>query len=677
MFDESTRKRKGTVYEVSVVALADKSLPIRILDMCAALNVLPEHYAMKCNNRQSLEVTLSISSLNEQHVSRLIKRIYALPAVQHVKHVSRLAESQITFPAKTLLTQDNKMTGADLVLATLADLGVDTVFGYPGGAVLPLYDALHRQNKISHILVRHEQAAVHAAEGYARSTGKVGVCFATSGPGATNTITGLTDALMDSVPVLCITGQVASSFLGTDAFQEANVVSLMRPATKYNSLVTRAECLQSSVTASFDIARSGRPGPVALDIPKDIQAQSAVGQLNRTLSHAIATQTSVLPRLDEEQIQRAVELLKHAKKPVIYVGGGVINSGPGASRALRTFASELGAPVTSTLMGLGAYPANDPLFVGMLGMHGAYEANRALHECDVMLNIGARFDDRVTGQLDGFAPNAKKIHIDIDKSEIGKLVAVDVGIVADAEQALIALSSVWDCNTDKRASLDTWWETIRKYQGRKCFNYTPGESLLKPQEAIERLWNAVEKLHPIVSTEVGQHQMWSAQFCRFDKPGHWLTSGGLGTMGYGLPAAIGAQVAHHDELVIDIAGEASIQMNIQELATLKQYDLPVKVFVINNKRMGMVRQWQDMHFEGRRSQSYAEALPDFVKVAESYGILGLRVSFPGELENVLKKMLAYDGPVVVECMVEEDEDCYPMIPSGANHNEMVLQRAND
>ncbi|RPJ68849.1 biosynthetic-type acetolactate synthase large subunit [Alteromonas sediminis] len=567
-------------------------------------------------------------------------------------------------------------TNADVILATLADLGVDTVFGYPGGAVLPLYDALHRQTRIRHVLVRHEQAAVHAAEGYARSTGKVGVCLATSGPGATNTITGLTDALMDSVPILCLTGQVAQPLLGTDAFQEANVVSLMRAATKHNCLLTNADYVASSVSSCFSMAQAGRPGPVALDIPKDIQSAQATEQLAAPIPTAVLQRARTLPPIQVKDIQAAVSLLKRAKKPVIYVGGGVINSGHEAADALRTFARLLRAPVTSTLMGLGAFPANDPLFIGMLGMHGAYEANRALHECDLMLNVGARFDDRVTGNLEGFSPNSKKIHIDIDNSAIGKLVSVDIGIHADAYSALSQLIDSWNASPRSQPPLDTWWETIKGYQSQNCFAYKPNSRRMKPQQAIDRLWRRIASHNPIISTEVGQHQMWAAQFCRFDTPGRWLTSGGLGTMGYGLPAAIGAQTAHPDALVIDIAGEASIQMNIQELATLAQYSLPVKVFIVNNQRMGMVRQWQDMHFEGRRSQSYAEALPDFVALANAYGMLGLRINLEEEFDPVISQMLEHNGPVVIECMVEEDENCFPMMPSGANHNEMILGKTN-
>ncbi len=673
MLDENILVRGAVRHEILITAYCDENLASRILDICAALNILPEQYNAARSTPKTMTIALSLAAMGEAQLARLVKRIDALPATiasQCNTHVVSASEK-----AKVPLNRSSKVTeqtGADLILATLAELGVDTVFGYPGGAVLPLYDALYRQSRIKHVLVRHEQAAVHAAEGYARSTGKVGVCLVTSGPGATNTITGLTDALMDSVPVLCLSGQVASPLLGTDAFQEANVVSLMRAATKHNALLTKAEYIKSALQASMQIARSGKPGPVALDIPKDLQAQPATYQVKCLPTAAIAAHVATEKPVDSKQVVEAVRLLKKAKKPVVYVGGGVINSGHGAAFALRSFAKLLGAPVTSTLMGLGAYPANDKLFVGMLGMHGAYEANRALHECDVMLNVGARFDDRVTGKLDGFSPNSKKIHIDIDAGSINKLVEVDVGLVADAEQALLALIEEWSASTLDSAELSTWWKTIKSYQDKHCFAYQCGRERLKPQEAIHSLWQVVEGHNPIISTEVGQHQMWAAQFCRFDNPNRWLTSGGLGTMGYGLPAAIGAQMAHPESLVIDVAGEASIQMNIQELATLVQYDLPVKVFVVNNQRMGMVRQWQDMHFEGRRSQSYGEALPDFVALAESYGLLGLRVERPQDFDAVVQQMLAHNGPVVVECMVTEDENCFPMIPSGANHNEMVL-----
>jgi len=674
MLDTQLHPHSESACKLSITLLQDANAPLRVLDACAALHVLPDQMSSTRTCDQTVQFNLVLKNIAQSPFNRLIKRIKAMPAVLNVQSSSDVQGYAQGVSSPPTCLQNANQTGADLVLATLANLGVDTVFGYPGGAVLPLYDALHRQSKITHVLVRHEQAAVHAAEGYARSTGKVGVCIATSGPGATNTITGLTDALMDSVPVLCITGQVAQPLLGTDAFQEANVVSLMRAATKHNALVTNGSYITTTLSACFDIARSGRPGPVALDIPKNLQAEVAPKQVDAAIPSAVLRNSRRVQGVNSTDIQAAVTLLKQAKKPVIYVGGGVINSGPGAVDALRAFAKALGAPVTSTLMGLGAFPAADPLFIGMLGMHGAYEANRALHECDVMLNVGARFDDRVTGNLAGFSPHSKKIHIDIDAGSIGKLVKVDVGINADAEAALNQLLRVWKSTEVRQSRIHNWWQTIQGYQAADCFSYVPGANRMKPQEAIDRLWRRVSDLDPIISTEVGQHQMWAAQFCRFDNPGRWLTSGGLGTMGYGLPAAIGAQIAHPDTLVIDVAGEASIQMNIQELATLAQYKLPVKVFIVNNQRMGMVRQWQDMHFEGRRSQSYAEALPDFVELAEAYGLLGLRVTCEQDFAPAIDKMLAHQGPVVLECLVEEDENCFPMMPSGANHNEMVLRK---
>ena len=567
-----------------------------------------------------------------------------------------------------------RRSGAEILLQALKDQGVEVVFGYPGGAVLPIYDAIFNQNAIRHILVRHEQAAVHAAEGYARSTGKVGVVLVTSGPGATNAVTGLVDALMDSIPLVCLTGQVPTHLIGNDAFQEADTTGITRPATKHNYLVKRSEDLARVVHEAFSIAAGGRPGPVVVDLPKDVLIASAPytppsDQLHR----------SYRPRLDPDlaQIRRAVALLKGARRPIVYSGGGVINAGPDATAALRELVRLSGSPCTSTLMGLGAYPASDPQFLGMLGMHGTVEANLAMHGCDVMLCMGARFDDRVTGRLDAFAPHAQKIHCDIDPSSINKNVAVDIPVVGDAGRILRAMIMAWheDTQEQDRAALTTWWRQIDQWRAGNCLRYeqdmAPG-AVIKPQHAIRRLHAACAGRNTFISTEVGQHQMWAAQHFGFEEPNHWMTSGGLGTMGYGLPAAMGVQVAHPDALCIDIAGEASILMNIQEMATLAQYRLPVKVFILNNQYMGMVRQWQELLHGGRYSESYSAALPDFVKLAEAFHATGLRATKLGELDDVIDRMLATPGPVIADICVDETENCYPMIPSGAAHNEMIL-----
>ncbi|MDA5193485.1 acetolactate synthase 3 large subunit [Govanella unica] len=563
------------------------------------------------------------------------------------------------------------ISGAEIIIKSLTDLGVDVIFGYPGGAVLPIYDALFQQNHIRHVLVRHEQAALHAAEGYARSTGKPGVALVTSGPGATNAVTGLTDALMDSIPVVCLTGQVASHLIGNDAFQEADTVGITRPCTKHNYLVKDVNTLAYAIHEAFYVATSGRPGPVVIDLPKDMQVAKAVYTKPQKVLHR-----SYRPQIKGELdlIRQAVALLANAKRPIIYSGGGIINSGPAASQLLRDFVRMTGFPITSTLMGLGAYPGEDPHFLGMLGMHGTYEANNAMHDCDVMLCIGARFDDRVTGRLDAFSPGSKKIHIDIDRSSINKNVHVDLGIVGDAGHVLEDIIKIWKSKalTPNAPALKTWWDEINVWRARKCLSYKANDEVIMPQYAIQRLYHLTKDKSPYISTEVGQHQMWAAQFYQFDKPNHWLTSGGLGTMGYGLPAAIGAQIAHPDALCIDIAGEASILMNIQEMATAVQHRLPVKIFILNNEYMGMVRQWQELSYDGRYSESYSEALPDFVKLAEAFGAVGFRVDKPSELDDVIKQMIAIDRPVIVDCRVAKLENCFPMVASGAAHNEMLL-----
>ncbi len=567
------------------------------------------------------------------------------------------------------------MTGAQMVVQALIDQGVDTVFGYPGGAVLPIYDEIFQQQKIKHILVRHEQGAAHAAEGYARATGKPGVVLVTSGPGATNAVTGITDALMDSIPMVVLTGQVPTFMIGSDAFQEADTVGITRPCTKMNWLVKDTDELANTIHEAFHIATHGRPGPVLVDIPKDVQFASGTyvpPQKARTEHYR--------PRVkgDIDRITELVAALETAERPIFYTGGGVINSGTAASQLLRELVDATGIPVTSTLMGLGAYPASGKHWVGMLGMHGLYEANWAMHDCDLMINIGARFDDRITGRIDAFSPGSRKAHIDIDPSSINKVVKTDFPIVGDVAHVLEDMLRIWKARGRKvnKPALETWWTQIEAWKAVRCLDFKNSETTIKPQYALQRL-EALTRDHPkrYIATEVGQHQMWAAQYLGFDAPNRWLTSGGLGTMGYGFPASIGAQVAHPDALVIDVAGEASWLMNMQEMGTAIQYDLPVKQFILNNERLGMVRQWQELLHGERYSHSWSEALPDFVKLAEAFGAKGILCKDPKDLDDAIMEMLRYDGPVIFDCLVEKHENCFPMIPSGKAHNEMLLGEA--
>ncbi len=561
------------------------------------------------------------------------------------------------------------LTGAEIVVRALVDQGVTDLFGYPGGAVLPIYDALFSEPRLRHILVRHEQGAGHAAEGYARSTGKVGVALVTSGPGATNIVTPLADALLDSIPIVVFTGQVPTHLIGSDAFQECDTIGITRACTKHNWLVKHVDDLARVIHEAFEVARSGRPGPVVVDIPKDVQF--AMGRYVAPSDVA----ARVRPRkLRPDGIEVALDLMMRARQPVFYTGGGVINAGPHASAALTALVRETNFPITSTLMGLGAFPASDPRWLGMLGMHGSWQANHAMHDCDVMICVGARFDDRVTGRIDAFAPNARKIHIDVDPSSINKNVRVDLPIIADAGAALEALLAGWrrrNARADE-AALVRWWAKIEAWRARDCFAYRSDDKIIKPQFAIDRLYHAVKDKDVYITTEVGQHQMWAAQFFHFEQPNRWMTSGGLGTMGYGLPAALGVQTAHPEALVIDIAGEASVQMTMQEMSTAVQHDLPIKVFILNNEWMGMVRQWQQLLHGERYAHSYSEALPDFVKLAEAYGAVGLRAETPAELDGKIAEMLAAPRPVLFDCRVAKTENCLPMIPSGKAHNEMIL-----
>jgi acetolactate synthase-1/2/3 large subunit len=567
-----------------------------------------------------------------------------------------------------------QMTGAEMVIQALVDQGVEHIFGYPGGAALPIYDAMFQQDKVQHILVRHEQGATHMAEGYARSTGKPGVVLVTSGPGATNAVTGLTDALMDSVPLVCITAQVPTTLIGSDAFQECDTVGITRSCTKHNYLVKSVADLPRVLHEAFHIANSGRPGPVLVDIPKDVQFAMGTyfgpDEIGATRHKSYHPATSG----DVHAIEQAVDLMLRAERPVFYTGGGVVNSGPEASEKLRELAELTGFPVTSTLMGLGSFPGSSPQWLGMLGMHGTYEANMAMHDCDLMINIGARFDDRITGRIDAFSPGSTKIHVDIDPSSINKNVRVQLPIIGDCGLVLEEMVRIWRSKTNapRTEAIAPWWKQIEGWRARHSLAFKNSDTTVKPQHAIKRLYEAVKGRDVYITTEVGQHQMWAAQHFPFEKPNHWMTSGGLGTMGYGLPAAVGVQVAHPEALVIDIAGEASVQMTMQELSTAVQYRLPIKIFILNNERMGMVRQWQDLLHGSRYAHSYSESLPDFVKLAEAYGAKGIKCEDPAKLDAAIAEMLDYDGPVLFDCLVEKHENCLPMIPSGKPHNEMIL-----
>ena len=565
-------------------------------------------------------------------------------------------------------------SGAEIVFKCLEDQDVKFIFGYPGGAVLPIYDELKNHSSIKHILVRHEQGAGHAAEGYARSSGKPGVVLVTSGPGATNVVTALTDAYMDSVPLVCISGQVPTHLIGTDAFQECDTTGITRPCTKHNWLVKDVKDLSKVLHEAFKVATTGRPGPVLVDIPKDIQF--ALANYSK-LKKEKKINEKVHNKFSQNEIDKLIDLISKSKRPVIYTGGGVINSGPKASEALREFVRLIGFPITSTLQGLGAFPGDDNQFIGMLGMHGTYEANNAMHDCDLLINIGARFDDRITGKIDEFSPNSKKVHIDIDPSSINKIIKVDLAIVGDVNEVLKSVIKKINkkqngFKTSNKQQISKWWEQIQKWRSKDSLGFVNSEQTIKPQHAVQRLYELTKNQDTFITTEVGQHQMWAAQHYKFNKPNRWMTSGGLGTMGYGLPAAVGVQIAHPDKLVVDIAGEASVLMTMQEMSTAVQYNLPIKIFVLNNQYMGMVRQWQELLHEKNYSESYSEALPDFVKLAEAYGCKGIKVQNPSELDDKIKEMLNHKGPVIFDCQVDPNENCFPMIPSGKPHNQMIL-----
>jgi acetolactate synthase I/II/III large subunit len=579
--------------------------------------------------------------------------------------------TNIGFGTDEKMTQKQEMTGAEMVIKALLDNGVDTIFGYPGGAVLPIYDEIFQQEQLRHVLVRHEQGAGHAAEGYARSTGRPGVLLVTSGPGATNAVTPLQDALMDSVPIVCLTGQVPTTLIGSDAFQEADTVGITRACTKHNWLVRSVDELAYALHEAFYVAMSGRPGPVLIDIPKDVQFATGTYMPKSEFRHK-----SYFPKVDGDldRIKAAVDLMAGARRPVFYTGGGVINSGREACHLLRELVQMTGFPITSTLMGLGAYPASGREWIGMLGMHGTYEANMAMHDCDVMICIGARFDDRITGRIEAFSPNSRKIHVDIDPSSINKNVRVDVPIVGDVGNVLEDMVRLWQAQTNKpdRGAIRHWWDQVEAWKSRDCLAYRHSRDVIMPQYAIERLYELTKDRDAYITTEVGQHQMWAAQFYRFEEPNRWMTSGGLGTMGYGLPAAFGVQIAHPGSLVIDIAGDASVLMTMQEMSSAVQYEAPIKIFILNNQYMGMVRQWQQLLHGNRLSHSYTEALPDFVKMAEAFGCVGIRAEKPDELDDAIEEMISVDRPVIFDCRVANLANCFPMIPSGKAHNEMLL-----
>lgn len=569
----------------------------------------------------------------------------------------------------------NRISGARIIIEALKNEGVDTVFGYPGGAILPFYDALYGQKEIKHILAKHEQAASHAAEGYARSAGKVGVIIVTSGPGATNAITGLTDAFMDSIPVICFSGQVPSPIIGTDGFQEADVTGLTRSCTKYNYLVKNTDNLGYIIHEAFHIAQTGRPGPVLIDVPKDIQNNLGIyNGLEKIDRPSYQISVKSFNKIDNSKISNTINLLKNAKKPIIYFGGGLINSGLKASKLLQEFVKLTNFPITGTLMGLGAFPTDHKSFLGMLGMHGTYEANMAMYNCDVMLNIGARFDDRITGDVKKFSPNSKKIHIDIDDVSINKIIRVDEYIISDAANALEQINQYWKNNNIKSQNINDWYNKIEEWKSIRSLSYNNNDQIIKPEFALETLNDLSKSQEPIITTDVGQHQMWTAQYMTFRKPNKWLTSGGLGTMGYGVPAAIGAQIANPNELVICISGDASFLMNMQELSTIKQYNLPIKIVIINNRYMGMVRQWQELVFENRESESYMGSLPDFIKLGESFGIKSIYCDNPNKIKQKFQEMLDHNGPVLFDCVVEKSENVFPMIPAGSGHNKILLRK---